>query len=261
MINSQALIYELEGLFQSLDLSYTRSIEEKSRNDFVTNVDLYLQERISEVLKDYNDVPVLGEENSKSVSAETEEFWIVDPLDGTSNFINKLPLVSSTGALVSRGVTKFGFVYDFCARNTYWSELGSGSFKGIERIKPTKNKNGPRLVGCSTGFLKAINKNNIPNRTMPIFEQINFRVLGSQALQLCYVAEGKLEANFSLEAKIWDDLAGALILSEAGCFYGTSADNKNDISACFLQNSNLRSVASTEEKQFLEGMLLMKELG
>ena len=131
---------------------------------------------------------------------------------------------------------------------------------GTELIKRNINAGRPKLIGCSTGFLKALDRLPAANPKASVFDQVNFRVLGSQALQLCYVALGKLNANFSVEAKIWDDLAASLILTEAGCHYRAIALENDRITSCFAKDIKMRSVAVAHEYQFEVGFKLMKEL-
>lgn len=260
MIKSKKLVSDLENLFTSFAITDPGDIEQKSANDFVTTLDFKLQASIINILQNHKNVPVLGEESPKLDFMATEEFWVVDPLDGTSNFIKGIPFIASAIALVSYGVVTFGLVYDFGTKKSYWAELGGGSYLGSDILKLDKKESGPKLVGCSTGFLKALNRSPTSNQHVTVFDQFNFRVLGSQALQLCYVAAGKLDANFSIEAKIWDDLAASLILSEAGCYYHSIALNKEKILACFMQDIKMKSVAGIDELQFGVGMNLMKEL-
>lgn len=260
MINCKKLVADLEKLFSSLKISNPTSIDEKSVNDFVTNLDIELQGSISRVLRNYKNVPVLGEESPKSEFVISEEYWVVDPLDGTSNFIMGIPLIASSIAFVSDGIVRFGLVYDFSAERSYWAELGGGSYVGSDLISRNINAGRPKLIGCSTGFLKVLNRLPAANSKVSAFDQVNFRVLGSQALQLCYVALGKLDANFSVEAKIWDDLAASLILTEAGCLYRAIALENDRITSCFAKDIKMRSVAGAHEYQFEVGFKLMKEL-
>lgn len=260
MINAKNLVADLEKLLGTLIISQPASIDEKSANDFVTNVDIQLQASISRVLLNYKNIPILGEESPRSDFVVSEEYWVVDPLDGTSNFIMGIPFFASSIALVSDGIVTFGLVYDFSAERSYWAELGGGSYLGSELIKRNANVGRPTLIGCSTGFLKALHRLPATNPRAGAFDQVNFRVLGSQALQLCYVASGKLDANFSIEAKIWDDLAASLILSEAGCLYSSIALDNEMINSCFLNDIEMRSVAGAHKHQFEFGFNLMKEL-
>ena len=124
MINAKNLAFDLVCLFQAFDWQHVKHVEKKAENDFVTNVDFALQETITELLKAYKDIPVLGEESSKPLFRTCEDFWVIDPLDGTSNFIQGIPLIASTVALVTKGVVTFGLVYDFFAKKSFWAELG-----------------------------------------------------------------------------------------------------------------------------------------
>ena len=108
--------------------------------------------------------------------------------------------------------------------------------------------------------MKELCKKGSSQLELTTLEKSNFRVFGSQALQLCYVADGKLDANFSIEAKIWDDIAGALILSEAGCYYDSYTLQNLDAKTCFSHNLDMNSVASSDRQRFLKSVALMREL-
>jgi len=256
----EKLVSDLVSYLKSFRIQDIGQINEKSENDFVTAVDFYLQQEISKILKCYSSIPVFGEESVKSKFIEVDEFWVVDPLDGTSNFIKDIPLTASAVALVKGGVAQFGFVYEFGIGKAYWAKLGGGSYINSNLMQPKLNETGPKLVGCSTGFLRELNRSAYPYLRKGTFKNCNFRVLGSQALQLCYVASGKFIANFSVEAKIWDDLAASLIVSEAGYFYNSIALHENTVHSCFMHNTNMRSVANVDILQFKEDMKLMESL-
>jgi len=221
-------------------------ISEKKTNDFVTNIDLDLQEILFKNLISILDVPVLSEESEFVDSASPTTYWIIDPLDGTSNFIAGLLFTASSIALVHNNQIVFGFVYEYYGNNYYYAGSEMGSFKNgaamhLDDFKILK----PSLVGTSTGFIKKWRHIG----DFDTFYEKNFRILGSQALQLCLVAEGILLANLSVEAKIWDDAAGILIINEAGGSYYSQPLKSNSFYGCMNAETNLYSCAVGPPKE------------
>ena len=231
----------LTKLLRSYTFGEKNFLESKGENDFVTNVDLELQEIISNVLPDIADVPIMSEELECAELTQEDSFWIIDPLDGTSNFIVGLSHIATSIALIEKGEIVFGFVYDYNTQNSYYAGFGLGAFKDEVLLNITKDrKSGPNLVGTSSGFIK---KWMVAGQ-LEAFSLSNFRILGSQALQLCFVAEGKLIGNLSVEAKIWDDAAGLLIVREAGGSYHSDTLMKIGVFGCMKKELNLFSCAS-----------------
>lgn len=230
----------LNDKIKGLRLSRPKTLDIKSRNDYVTEVDLYIQERIASVLLGLRDVPVLSEENFSNVKVEPENYWVLDPLDGTSNFINEIPNYAISIALISSGVTIFSFVFNLCNSDLYTACINLGSYKNREKLEIAQAK-GPALVGVSTGYMKVLLNDPVLAASFAT-AGVNFRNFGSQALQLCLVAEGKLVANYSEEAKVWDDVAGELILREAGYPYTSDALVHNNYFDALIESCSLRSI-------------------
>lgn len=212
----------------------------KSVNDFVTSVDIDLQEILFTKLPHILDVPILSEESQLSNGVSPETYWIIDPLDGTSNYISGLYYTASSIALVHENHVIFGLVYDYYGKNFYYAGFGFGAFKnGIKLNSVRENVAKPSLIGVSTGLIKKYNFLD----EYELFNSINFRILGSQALQLCLVAEGRLLGNLSVEAKIWDDAAGLLLIGETGGSYTSTALQHKSMYACMVSGTNLYSCA------------------
>ena len=230
----------LTKLLGSYTFGQEKFLESKGENDFVTNVDLELQEIILNCLPDIADVPIMSEELECADLTNADNFWIIDPLDGTSNFIAGIPHIATSIALIEKGEVVFGFVYDYIAQNSYYAGFGFGAFKNGMPLNITKGKkSGPNIVGTSSGFIKKW----MASGQFEAFSLSNFRILGSQALQLCFVADGKLSCNLSIEAKIWDDAAGLLIVREAGGSYYSDTLMKIGVFGCMNKALNLFSCA------------------
>ncbi len=203
------------------------SITEKSDNDFVTDLDMSINELISILIKDHfgEQEEIFSEEKEWS-KVQSKNFWLIDPLDGTSNMISNIPFFSISIAKIENNSVVFGLVIDLIHGDVFHAFKGIGAYKNHHRIE---NKNSvSNLLSISTGFLKK-NSSNIEliNELLSLGKMRN---LGSQALSLCYVAEGRLKLCINDEAMSWDDFAGFLILTEAkGKYLALSGLDPNNI--------------------------------
>lgn len=198
----------------------------KEHNDFVTEVDQAAEQAIIEVLKTaYPGHAFLAEESgaSSNLHDENEYVWIIDPLDGTTNFIHGFPQYSVSIALQYRGQLTQAVVYDPTRNDLFTASKGAGAYLNEKRIRVSRrDKLADSLIG--TGF---------PFRGTDDIEQYidMFRVMtpscaglrrpGSAALDLAYVAAGRLDGFFEKGLRPWDVAAGALLITEAGGIVGT----------------------------------------
>ncbi|MCR8632668.1 inositol monophosphatase family protein [Paenibacillus radicis (ex Xue et al. 2023)] len=203
--------------------------EKASRYDLVTEVDQAAERMIRELLSEiFPKHRILGEEEAfhdgvlvsdMAERIKSEEYlWIVDPIDGTNNFIHGLPGYTVSIALAHWGELIAGVVYDPTIDEMYWAEKGGGAYLNGKRIQvSTAIQLEKSIIG--TGF-----PSNIARDRHAVIDHIgsvgpiclNIRVYGSAALQLAYVAAGKLDASWDLGLKVWDIAAGAVLISEAG---------------------------------------------
>lgn len=244
----------LTKLLKSYNFGQEKSMHSKGANDYVTNLDLELQELILKQLPNIVDVPILSEELDYDGCNSIDSFWVIDPLDGTSNYITGLSHIATSIALVEKGRVVFGYIYDYSGGNSYYAGFGLGAFKNGILLKISNNRQlRPNLVGASSGFIKEWKISG----HVETFSLSNFRILGSQALQLCFVAEGKLVGNLSVEAKIWDDAAGLLMVREAGGEYYSDTLMKIGVFGCMNEALNLYSFANGTmgEKQKFQALM------
>jgi myo-inositol-1(or 4)-monophosphatase len=208
--------------------------EEKSSSfDVVTEIDKASEQLIRQRLAEaFPDHAFLGEEESFSHTGELQErleraksepfVWIVDPIDGTNNYVQGIPGFTVSIALACSGELRVGVIYDPCRDDVFWAEKGKGAFLNGERIHVSEiGTLGQSVV--ATGF-----PSNTKMRTavMDSLQGIapqcrTIRSLGSAALHLAYVASGKLGAFWEYGLNAWDIAAGVLIIEEAG---GTVSD-------------------------------------
>lgn len=193
--------------------------KEKGPKDLVTEADVASQNKIQEILLGaFPDHRFLGEEDTGVESTgQSDHQWIVDPLDGTVNFVHGLPQFSVSIALTSPAGALVGVVFDPLLQECYIAEMGQGATLNGEAIQVSDTTD---LDSClaAASFSAGIERGSpeIDRFAEVLVEARSVRRLGSAALNLCYVASGRLDAYWATSVKIWDVAAGALILHEAG---------------------------------------------
>ncbi|MBN1163118.1 MAG: inositol monophosphatase [Candidatus Krumholzibacteriota bacterium] len=192
-------------------------VEEKDRNDFVTSTDRLSEKMITETLtRSFKDIGVLAEESG--MKREEEEFWIIDPLDGTTNFIHGYPSIGVSIALVQRREVVLGMVYDPLREELFEAVRGGGAFRNGMPIRVSAARSlSESLLG--TGFPFKVYQHL--DSYLEVFKYLflrcrGIRRAGAAVLDLCYVAAGRLDGFWELYLKPWDMAAGSLIVREAG---------------------------------------------
>ncbi len=199
-----------------------KNVDEKARNDFVTFVDHQSEKLIVDSLhSSFPDHKILAEEGSQKTSI-TEYRWIIDPLDGTKNFIQDIPIFCVSIALEHQGKIIVGVVFDPVHQELFMAERGKGATCNGKKIQVSQRSMKKSLI--ATGFPFKF-KNYLP-QYLHCFEEIflkcsGMRRCGSAAIDLCYTAIGRFEGFWELGLSIWDMAAGSLIIQEAG---GTVSD-------------------------------------
>jgi myo-inositol-1(or 4)-monophosphatase len=207
----------------SLDIEKLQ-VQTKSTNDFVTEVDQAAERVIIEtILQAYPGHGILAEESGRSMGAKDSEFvWIIDPLDGTTNFIHGFPVYSVSIALAHRGVVQQAVVYDPSRNDLFIASRGRGAYLNERRLRVSKRtRMAESLIGTGFPFRKGDNF----KRYVRMFEEVmqqcaGVRRPGSAALDLCYVAAGWYDGFFETGLNPWDIAAGSLIITEAGGLVG-----------------------------------------
>ena len=207
----------------SLDLDLLK-VTTKSHNDFVTEVDQAAEEAIIEtLLTAYPGHGILAEESGREHGAKNSEYvWIIDPLDGTTNFIHGFPVYAVSIALAHRGQLQQAVVYDPTRNDLFYATKGRGAYLNDKRLRVSKRiRMAESLIGTGFPFRKGDNF----KRYLQIFEEVSqvcagLRRPGAAALDLCYVAAGRYEGFFEFGLSPWDMAAGALMITEAGGLVG-----------------------------------------
>ncbi len=199
------------------------AIEQKDENDFVTEVDKAAEAAIIDVLLTaYPTHAILAEESGASdgLSDQHDYVWIIDPIDGTTNFMHGFPGYCISIALRQRGVMTQGVIYDPVHNELFTASKGVGAFLNNRRIRVSKTDRLSRaLVG--TGFAGRKRDPDALKHFLRMFETMTFhcqgiRRPGSAALDLAYVACGRYDGYYEKALNIWDIAAGTLLVSEAG---------------------------------------------
>jgi myo-inositol-1(or 4)-monophosphatase len=194
-------------------------VKAKNKNDFVTQVDRAAEQAIIGVIHAaYPDHSILAEESGDTPGARAEHRWVIDPLDGTTNYIHGFPQYCVSIALEHRGVPTHGVVYDPGKNELFTASRGRGAFLDDRRMRVSKcTRLQDALVG--TGFpYKEVSRLDLymhQLRTM-MTSSAGVRRAGAAALDLAYVAAGRLDAFWEMGLSRWDMAAGALLIQEAG---------------------------------------------
>lgn len=207
-----------EVIVRSLNRAPALEARQKSRNDFVTEVDHRAeQEIIATIRRSHPDHAFLAEESGRS--GDSEFVWIVDPLDGTTNFLHGFPQFSVSIALEVRGRLEHGVIYDPMRQELYTASRGDGAQLDGRRIRVSRAQG---LDGSliATGFPYRANVRYLDAYLAMLRTVIEctagVRRPGSAALDLAYVAAGRVDAFWEIGLSAWDTAAGTLLITEAG---------------------------------------------
>lgn len=199
------------------------TIDTKGLNDYVTQVDKAAERAIIKILQEaYPDHSILAEESGSHEIRNSKHQWIIDPLDGTLNFIHGFGHFCVSIALKINNVVEHGVIYDPIRNELFTATRGSGASLDSHRIRVNKKTS---IEGCflATGY--SVRKPEQLDQNIKIFSSIikqasDIRVAGSAALDLAYVAAGRLDGYYESDLQPWDLAAGSLLVTEAGGYVG-----------------------------------------
>jgi myo-inositol-1(or 4)-monophosphatase len=207
----------------ALDLEVLK-VGRKGPNDYVSEVDRAAENIIIQTLLEaYPGHGILAEESGREQGAKDSEYlWIIDPLDGTTNFLHGLPMYAVSIALAHRGQVQQAVVYDPTRNDLYFASKGRGAFVNDRRLRVSKRlRLSESLIGTGFPFRKGDNF----KRYLKMFEEVmqscaGVRRPGAASLDLCYVAAGYYDGFFETGLSPWDVAAGSLMVTEAGGLIG-----------------------------------------
>ena len=194
---SKALIRDF-GEIEKLQVSV------KGPSNFVTNADIKAEKIIiEELMKAKKNYSIISEEDGSKINSDSENVWIIDPIDGTSNFLHGIPHFAISIALKSNNEIISGLIYDPIKDEMFYAEKNSGAFFNNQRIKVSKKK---EIEDClfATGGKEKVISDFITRKT------------GCAALDMAYVAAGRYDGYFQNNLNLWDVAAGIIIVKEAG---------------------------------------------
>jgi myo-inositol-1(or 4)-monophosphatase len=202
------------GAIVAEDFGAAREVREKSPGDWVSAADLRSEDAVRAALTRDAPYPVFGEEAG---GERAHTGWLVDPLDGTANFLHGLEAVGVSVALVHDGAPVVGVVHAPLLARTYAATLDGGATRDGRPI--VVSERAPAQAICATGF--PFRRKHTLDRYLAAFgaalhELEDLRRLGAASLDLCWTAEGTFDGYFELGLGPWDVAAGALIVREAG---------------------------------------------
>ena len=210
-------------------------VSKKGPRDFVTktdkNVEKILIDELSKTKKNYS---FLSEEIGSIENKDKDNIWIIDPIDGTTNFLHGIPHFAICIALQSKKEIISGLIYDPIKDEMFYAEKNKGAYLNNQRLR-VSNKNS--IDEC----LFSSNHEGVK------FSNLNMRYSGCAALDLAYVASGRLDGFFHNKINIWDVAAGALLVKEAGGIV-------NDLDKFNHNNIDIRASSSAINDKMLENL-------
>ena len=204
-------------IIRQIDHVQDLPISEKSKNDFVTEVDRQAETVIIDTIrKTYPDHAILAEESGEQ--GKSEYIWIIDPLDGTTNFLHGFPQYAVSIAVQHKGLLNQAVIYDPLRQELFTASRGDGAYLNERRIRVSNRKHlKGALLGTGFPFKEGARIEQYLETFRKLFPKTaGIRRAGAASLDLAYVACGRLDGFWEFGLKPWDMAAGVLLIEEAG---------------------------------------------
>jgi len=199
-------------------------VSKKGPSDFVTNSDLKTEKIIIEELtKGRPEYSIISEENGVKKNKDTKNTWVIDPIDGTVNFLHGIPHFATSIALKHENEIISGLIFDPIKDEMFYAEKNNGAYLNNKRIRVSKKNNMQECLFATSGTVE---------RNM----EFSYRKSGSAALDMAYIACGRYDGYFQKNLNLWDIAAGLILVKEAG-----GVINKIDLN----DHKDLRIIASS----------------
>jgi myo-inositol-1(or 4)-monophosphatase len=228
-----------EVIVRSLVRLESLEVTSKGRNDYVSEIDRSAEREIIEIIhKHYPEHAILAEESGSSGDGDT--VWIIDPLDGTTNFLHGFPVFAVSIAVQQRGRLEIGVIYDPMRQEVFTAARGEGAHLENRRIRVSKQR-GLEGALLATGFPYREDERHADNY-FAMFRMLTsmcagIRRPGAAALDLAYVACGRVDGFWEMGLKAWDTAAGTLLIREAGGRVGTLGGDEYRLGANIVGGS------------------------
>jgi inositol-1-monophosphatase-like protein len=198
----------------------TAAASEKADGSILSEADLAAQAAFSDGLRQIADCPMLGEEMAEQAQRDLwlhnhDALWVVDPIDGTTNFVNGFPHFALSAALLRQGRPEIGVIYNPVSDECFYAQAGQGAFLNGRRLPLAlrEKKLHRAIAGVEIKYLRS---GKLSSRMSTLSPVGSIRSMGSSTLDWCYLAAGRMDVYVHGGQKLWDYAAGSLIFSEAG---------------------------------------------
>ena len=255
MLNKEQQTQVIDLIYKTKELIFREKenakVTEKGAADFVTNVDVAVQDFLTKELRLlFPEIEMIAEEKENLNLSEDKKYWILDPIDGTTNLIYDYQMSAVSLGLYEQGEVTFGVVYNPFTEEMFTAAKGEGAYLNGKQIHTSEDV---ELKNSIVSYGSCPYDKSHAEKLFPMFERLfvncaDFRRTGSAALDFCYVACGRQHGFFELNLKPWDYAAGSMILEEAG----GKASRWNGESLPYLANSDTFACTARLEKQFRE---------
>ncbi len=226
-------------------------VSKKGPGDYVTAADRRVEAALlEELLRVRPGYGFLGEESGEVIGSDKTHRWIVDPIDGTTNFMHGIPHFACTVALEREGEIVAGVTFNPVTSDLYWAEKGKGVYHNDRRLRVSSRKNlDESLIGTGLPFIgKAGHAQALKELHQIMQRTVGIRRSGAASLDLAYVAAGQLDAFWERGLKPWDMAAGLLFVAEAGGKFGSIDSDEGPLKTGDLICGNMDIYAQLLEK-------------
>jgi len=230
-IISRACIKASRSLIRDFGELENLQVSSKAPGDFVSSADKRTEKiLIAELQKAHPEYGIITEESGVINKSNSQNRWIVDPIDGTLNFLNGIPQFAISVGYEENGEIKCGVIFNPISNEMYYAEKGSGSYLNNFRIRVSnKKKIEDSLLVTGGPKQNSKNKNKIFSEYINVSKKASHvRKFGSAALDMAYVASGRFDGFWQRELNYWDVAAGIIIIKEAGGFVNFFEEDKNN---------------------------------
>ena len=231
-----------KGLIRDFGELEQLQVSIKGPSDFVTNADIKAEKIIiDELTKSRKNYSILSEESGSKENKDIDNVWIIDPIDGTNNFLHGVPHFAISIALKSNNEIVSGLIYDPIKDEMFYAEKNNGAYFNNKRIRVSKRK---KIEEC----LFASGEIDNENIKQKINSKLSIRKSGSAALDMAYVASGRYDGYFQKNLNLWDIAAGIIIVKEAG-------GQVNDLNLKQNNNIDITASSSSINEQLLKNLI------